>query len=63
MKSIHCPLCNGIFALKENFDYNKIKPKRIKARALRERGLTIRAIMKIMNYKSPRSVQDLLDND
>lgn len=59
--SITCPLCLGTFAISE--PQPKMTIKKAQALRLRSQGLSIRAIMKIMRYRSPRSVQELLDSD
>jgi len=41
---------------------NKARAIRV-ARFLRSEGISIRKIMRLMDYKSPRSVQDLLETD
>jgi len=56
-----CPLCNGegyVLRLPKDLELPK---KVIIAHNLKEAGLSIREIMKAMNYKSPRSVSCLLE--
>jgi hypothetical protein len=65
-ETIHCPICQALFSLPEPTPRQKKLDKLMRsarAKKLRRDGFTIRQIMKILKYKSPRSVQDLLDND
>ncbi len=65
MSTTHvCPLCNGMFRTNDLILGQRLmKDKRNQALQLRKAGFTIRQIMKAMKYKSPRSVQVLLDAD
>ncbi len=66
MEAITCPECKFVFALSKNGVVSKaqkeinlaLKKKRVQY--LYGEGYSIRAIMKIVGYKSPRSVQMLL---
>lgn len=59
-KSITCPLCGGHFIEKEPMKKD-MTVKEAKAKRLRDQGFSIRQIQKMMKYKSPRSVQVLLE--
>ena len=54
-----CPLCNGLGKIEKSLP---IDVKRKKAKLMHEMNFSIREIMRALNYKSPRSVQDLLTN-
>lgn len=58
---MECPLCNG-FGEITPFKTMQKEKKIIIAKTLYKNGLSIRDIMKIMDYKSPRSVQLMLKN-
>lgn len=51
----------GVFAISDRGGQSKVERKREIAIHLREKGHTIRFIMKALKYKSPRSVQTLLE--
>jgi len=56
-------MCKGIGIIPDPGLKQKVMDgKKIFAKALRDKGYSIREIMKYMNYKSPRSVQKLIDN-
>ena len=58
-----CILCKGTGEIIEpNGKKKNMELKKKAAKLLRIENYSIREIMKIMNYKSPKSVQDLLDN-
>lgn len=52
-----CPLCEGKGKVIDKMP-KKIMIKKIKK--MRELGFSIREIMRVLNYKSPRSIQVLL---
>jgi hypothetical protein len=54
-----CPLCEGVGEITP-FNTMKIEKKIVLAKTLNDNGLSIRDIMKIMGYKSPRSIQIML---
>jgi hypothetical protein len=57
-----CPLCNGSGEIKLPSHRQKLMAeKKNAAKALRSKGYSIREIMTIMKYKSPRSVVTLLN--
>jgi hypothetical protein len=60
--NIQCPICKGKGVLTEPLTIPKdlAKERIVIAKALREKGYSIREIMKLMNYKSPLSVTLLL---
>lgn len=61
MEKMCCPICKGTGTLEvPTFKQKALQEKRTTAKALKEQGYSIREIMKIMKYKSPRSVQTLL---
>jgi hypothetical protein len=56
-----CPFCNGVGEIEAPEFKNKLlEEKRLAANTLREQGYSIREIMRIMKYKSPRSVHILI---
>lgn len=61
---MQCPACKGSGELPIN---PRIRPdmeaKRIAAKALQSAGYSVRQIMRILNYKSPRSVAVLLKGE
>jgi len=57
-----CECCLGTGKVFEDEKLNKARAIRV-ARFLRSEGISIRKIMRLMDYKSPRSVQDLLETD
>lgn len=58
---IKCPVCKGDGIIKKSQKkYSDKKLKRECANILREHGYSIREIMKLLGYKSPRAVQYLL---
>lgn len=61
-KSIKCPICKGSGKLPETYDHRKLRvlDKKIMAKLLRKEGYSIREIMRFLEYKSTRSVSDLL---
>jgi hypothetical protein len=67
MKAVTCPNCKFIFGVSEDVPKNRSQKeiqKQInikRAKYLYDEGYTIRAIMKIMGFKSPRSIQKLLN--
>lgn len=57
-----CPICGGNGILeKPKFKQKKMKQKEELAKRLRKHGYSIREIMRLMNYKSPRCIQMLLE--
>lgn len=61
METMCCPICKGTGKLEvPTFKQKALAEKRQTALKLKEQGYSIREIMKIMKYKSPRSVQTLL---
>lgn len=63
MAKIKCPMCEGCGEINPPHLKQKILKEKIKtAKSLKDSGYSIREIMRIMNYKSPRSVQDLLNS-
>ena len=60
--ALNIPIVSNWAELKPpHFKQKKMTEKAEKAKHLRTIGYSIREIMRIMNYKSPRSVQVLLD--
>ncbi len=58
---ICCPTCHGTGNIKApNLHGKNMDLKKSVARKLKVDGYSIREIMLIMGYKSPRSIQDLL---
>ena len=60
-RMLTCECCFGTGKVIEDDKLNKARAVRV-ARFLRSEGISIRKIMRLMDYKSPRSVQDLLEN-
>ena len=61
MKTMCCPICKGSGMLNvPTFKQKAMKEKKQIALNLKEQGYSIREIMKIIGYKSPRSIQILL---
>jgi len=64
---IECPACNGTGKYRVVIDLvtieraAQLKARKIAAKELREKGLSIREIMRQLNYRSPYSVQYLLE--
>lgn len=60
---INCPICKGTGKLEEYPVHKSKRPPETNevAKILQAEGYSIRQIMRILNYKSPRSVQILLD--
>lgn len=57
-----CPICHGTGSIENPHGKGKNMEFKIHvAKTLKEQGFSIREIMKVMGYKSPRSVQDLLN--
>ena len=57
-----CPICNGKGEIEEPSNNQKNMVLKIKtAKCLKELGYSIREIMKMMDYKSPRSITKLLE--
>jgi predicted DNA-binding ArsR family transcriptional regulator len=56
---IKCPICKGSGKIPV-FKSLSIEKRRSIANKLKEQNLSIREIMKVLGYKSPRSVQQLL---
>lgn len=50
-----CPCCNGIGKVDKTIITDRPK-RREMARKMRKLGFTLEAIMRALNYKSPRSV-------
>jgi hypothetical protein len=50
-----CPCCNGIGKINKSTIIDKPK-RREMARKMRKLGFTLEAIMRALDYKSPRSV-------
>lgn len=62
IKTIKCFMCDGCGRIKLPDFKQKFMAEKIKtAKKMRGRGYSIREIMRAMNYKSPRSVTNLLD--
>lgn len=60
---IKCPVCEGIGELDAPaLDKDIIGKKKRAAGLLKEAGFSFREIMRFLGYKSPRSVQYLLEN-
>lgn len=66
-KPCKCPVCGGsgkweapAHLLPEQLVVDKMEIKRTIAQTLQSKGYSIRQIMKALDYKSPRSVQILL---
>jgi transposase len=58
---ICCPICKGSGTLNApTFKQKALQEKRKTAISLKKQGYSIREIMKIMGYKSPRSIQTLI---
>ena len=57
---MECPLCKGCGEV-DAFDTMEKQKKIAIAKTLRDNNLSIRDIMKVMGYKSPRSIQKLLE--
>jgi hypothetical protein len=59
---IICPVCKGAGKIQEskNLPKNLLKEKIRIAKTLSKSGFSVREITKIMNYKSPRSIQIFL---
>lgn len=56
-----CPYCSGSGEIEPPEFKNKLlEEKKLAAQTLRSQGYSIREIMRIMNYKSPRSVHILI---
>ncbi len=56
-----CPYCGGVGEIEApEFKNKMLEEKRLAALTLREQGYSIREIMRIMKYKSPRSVHILI---
>lgn len=63
MAKIKCPMCKGCGEINPPHLKQKIIKEKVKAaKSLKNSGYSIREIMRIMNYKSPRSIQDLLSS-
>jgi len=61
-RMLTCECCLGTGKVFEDDKLDKTRAVRV-ARFLRSEGISIRKIMRLMDYKSPRSVQDLLETD
>ena len=58
-----CPICRGSGKLKAPHQKQKfMREKEVTANNLRKLNYSIREIMDIMGYKSPRSIQVLLNS-
>ena len=58
---IRCPICNGKGEIETpKCLINKKEAYSIMAKSLKKEGYSIRQTMKLMGYKSPRSIQVLL---
>lgn len=57
MTEYRCPLCEGCGVVSKM----PVKLKREKCHKMRELGFSVREIMRALNYKSPRSVQEILE--
>lgn len=57
-----CPICKGTGVIESPNMPNDMQDKRSCANLLRNNGYSIRQIMKLMGYKSTRSVTFLLTN-
>lgn len=60
--NIICPICNGSGNLPETYSHRKLRliDKKVMANLLRDKGYSIREIMRFLQYKSPRSVHELV---
>jgi len=59
--SFCCPMCSGSGVITPPRNAQKMMDKkRIAAQLLKDEGYSIREIMRLLHYKSPRSVQVLL---
>ena len=59
-----CPACKGtgeLDVLPRHIEDNQFGMKQLVAETLTEKGYSLRQIAKILGYKSPRSVQYLLE--
>ena len=62
--NMECPICKGTGEIHNpKFKPDETEAKRIMARALREHGYSMREIMKLVGWKSPRSVAVALENE
>ncbi len=59
---IKCPMCEGCGEIEApHFKQKIMEEKRATAKRMRAQGYSIREVMKTIGYKSPRSVQMLLE--
>jgi len=59
---IKCPMCEGCGEIEApHFKQKIMNEKAATAKRMREQGYSIREIMKAIGYKSPRSIQQLLN--
>lgn len=59
---MRCPICKGSGDIEEpSGRMDEAKARRVMAKALRAEGYTIRQIMRLIGWKSPRSVMVALE--
>ena len=58
-----CQMCKGIGKIVPPKHKRDLDALRCIVNVIRKEGYSIRQIMRLLKYKSPRSVQDLLDTD
>jgi hypothetical protein len=62
MKKVPCCICNGTGKLPEPLARMEMYPLKVFiCKDMRRHGYSIREIQKLLKYKSPRSVQKILD--
>ena len=62
MEKIKCPMCDGCGQIDgPHLKQKKMNVKTATAKKMKKQGYSIREIMRAMNYKSPRSVDKLLN--
>lgn len=62
MKTVICPICKGSGKLEDphKMQVDQVSVNTDIAKKLREKGFSIRQIMRALNYKSTRSITELL---
>lgn len=62
MKTTTCPICKGSGKLEDphKMQVDQVEVNAAMAKKLREKGFSIRQIMRALNYKSTHSITELL---
>jgi hypothetical protein len=59
--SLKCPICKGKGVINKPVPKDRMINNAIMTKLLRKEGYTIRQIMRFLEYKSPQSIQRLLN--